>query len=111
MLKFASLAQDFIKFIRNGVMSHVACVTALRHIYLMKPTLKAKITEPTTFTLELSKGLRTLLCWFQELAKGNKLCVLNLATASDKVGDFGLRRPTPKQQSPNLIFCIVGFFL
>ena len=84
MIKYASLCRELLTFVKNGVMSHVACKQALQDLWLLRPALVSKVKNPGTFALELSGALRGLLTWWREYRKG-KTSLLKKATASDEV--------------------------
>ena len=84
MIKFAPLARELVGFIKNGVMSHVACTKAIKELYLVKPGLVQKVRDPVTLALEISRAIRTLLCWYREYCKGKATSILKKATKGDE---------------------------
>ena len=70
MLKYASLAKSLLVFVKNGVMSHVACKTALDNLLLIQPSLASRVRQAGTLTIEISHGIRTLLAWYRAYKKG-----------------------------------------
>ena len=72
MLKYNELAKDLIQFVKNGVMAHVSTKKALQDLFAIQPSLIKNAALKTSLTLEISRGIRTMLCWYREFKKGKR---------------------------------------
>ena len=85
MIKYASLCRELVYFIKKGAMSYVACTKAFQDLWALQPDLVKKVRKSVTLALQLSRALRTVLCWFREFAKGKAVALLKKATEADEV--------------------------
>ena len=101
MIKYAEMAKNLIVFVKNGVMSHLATKKALMDLFAIQPNLVASVKHKTSLVLELSRGIRTMLCWYREFKKGTyKRSLLKHATPTQEAPKGRIPKSQHRTQLP-----------
>ena len=95
MLAYWELCLEIVKFCKNAVLGHVCCKRAWHDLLCLEPQLLGG-RQAGTLPLELSRGLRTVMCWYRECAKKGPLRGRLLKGAAPSHKD-------QKEGNPNLL--------
>ena len=69
MVKFADLFVDLVSVIRNAKVGHACFKKALNDLLMVEPTL-LRSQKKKNFVIGMSCGIRVVMTWFREYAKG-----------------------------------------